>query len=158
MFIYLLFPPLFFNIHHPQIQLWMMANSNGLGDQLLPPSSSDRVGSLVQLCLDMSDEGFLLLCIFVRPSISFNPFASFRDERGNSTVTWSIDVVDYDDVQDLVFSDEKDLSCRMTKVLDRVAHKSPSSCCTLGRLLKYNIPRFLRLTDVSSIDHNSSYS
>ena len=61
-------------------------------------------------------------------------------------------------MQDLVFSDEKDLSCRMTKVLDRVAHKSPSSCSTLGRLVKYNIPRILRLTDVSSIGHNSSYS
>ena len=34
---------------------------------------------------------------YVTPFLSFNPFASFGDERGNSAVTWSIDVVDYND-------------------------------------------------------------
>ena len=74
LYLFIIFPLslfFFFDIHHPQIQLWMMANSDGLGDQLLPPSSSDRVASLTQLCLDMSDESFLLLCIFVRYPISF---------------------------------------------------------------------------------------
>ena len=48
----------------------------------------------------------------------------------------------------------------MTKVLYKVAEQSRSACCSLGRLVKYNVPRFLRLTDVScsnSSDSNYGY-
>ena len=44
-----------FYIHHLQIQLWMTPTEQ----------QTDREESLTQLCLQMSDDGFLIFAIFV---------------------------------------------------------------------------------------------
>ncbi len=59
-------------------------------------------------------------------------------------------------MKDLAFHEEPNVSCCAAAVLERVAEKSDAMLVAIGRMVKYNIPRFLRLTDVSDDDSNSN--
>lgn len=58
-----------------------------------------------------------------------------------------------DVVKDLAFHDRADVSCLAVDVMQRVAEKSDAMRVAIGRMIKYNIPRFLRLTDVTDDDN-----
>ncbi|XP_045027894.1 uncharacterized protein LOC116920194 isoform X3 [Daphnia magna] len=52
-------------------------------------------------------------------------------------------------VFDLAFDEDANVSCCAVTVLERVADKNEAMRVAIGRMIKYNIPRFLRLTDVT---------
>jgi hypothetical protein len=52
-------------------------------------------------------------------------------------------------VQDLAFYEDVNVSSYVASVLERVADKNGAMRVAIGRMIKYNIPRFLRLTDVT---------
>ena len=58
--------------------------------------------------------------------------------------------------QDLAFHEETDVSCCVAAVLERVAEKSDAILSAIGQMIKYNIPRFLRLMDVTDDDNIAS--
>lgn len=76
----------------------------------------------------------------IRPSTGRNALISV------STV--SVDLV-FVVVQDLAFHERVHASCIAASVLQRVAEKNDAMRVAIGRMIKYNIPRFLRLTDVN---------
>lgn len=60
-------------------------------------------------------------------------------------------------MKELVFFDERGdgrIGSMATALLITVAEKSDTARQTIGRMTKYNIPRFLRLTDVTVDDTN----
>lgn len=56
--------------------------------------------------------------------------------------------------KDLVFHERAEVSRCMTAVLERVARSEQAAllASAIGCLVKYNIPRFLRLTDAVNAD------
>ncbi|KAI9557918.1 hypothetical protein GHT06_014670 [Daphnia sinensis] len=52
-------------------------------------------------------------------------------------------------VFDLAFHEDANVSCCAVTVLERVADRNEAMRVAIGRMIKYNIPRFLRLTDVT---------
>ncbi|XP_046646718.1 uncharacterized protein LOC124336875 isoform X2 [Daphnia pulicaria] len=57
-------------------------------------------------------------------------------------------------VFDLAFHEDAGVSCCVASILERVAAGSESMRVAIGRMIKYNIPRFLRLTDVTDDNYS----
>lgn len=110
--------------------------------------TKDRAQSLVQLCLAKKDDDVLLLTIFVSVIGLWTFTASFSFSECNC---W------FDPIQDLVLSEETDVSCRAASILEQVAVLGSAVMRgTIGQMIKYNIPRFLRLTDAPGTDYGRS--
>lgn len=111
-----------------QVLLWISEEDDKEGS---------RSGSLVQLCLDGRDD-VLLVTLFVSWS-TFSPSCPVHKEN------YAVFLL-----QDLLFHEEIRVSCRVASVLERAASQGNGIIReTIGRLIKYNVPRFLRLTDIS---------
>ncbi|XP_057380156.1 uncharacterized protein LOC130702500 isoform X2 [Daphnia carinata] len=57
-------------------------------------------------------------------------------------------------VFDLAFHEDANVSCCAVTVLERVADRNEAMRVAIGRMIKYNIPRFLRLTDVADDNYS----
>ncbi|KAK4011548.1 hypothetical protein OUZ56_020666 [Daphnia magna] len=96
--------------------------------------------SLVELCLERTDD-VLLLRVFVSVALAqfFKVLFNIRFALKKQTHA----------TKDLAFDEDANVSCCAVTVLERVADKNEAMRVAIGRMIKYNIPRFLRLTDVT---------
>lgn len=101
--------------------------------------------SLVELCLERSDD-VLLLRVFVSVALAqfFKVLFNIRFALKKQTHA----------TKDLAFDEDANVSCCAVTVLERVADKNEAMRVAIGRMIKYNIPRFLRLTDVTDDNYS----